>query len=152
METAKVLTYCVDYFDVGGRIVLEFRRWLPILGRLDEVVGYTPVEFWPSFESDDFSSSRFRQSLEANVGRESDGNTARSQQEADLLRTSISSRQRHLDRNWHNTRMEAAVKGADESNRVAVGEDESHSIARLDTAQLGHSAHTATAVLVQLVQ
>lgn len=141
------------YFDVGGRVVLEFGWWLPIFGRLDQVVRHTPVQFGPSFECDDFSGSRLRQALEANVGGESHGHTARAQQEADLLRAGVSPRQWHFDGDGHDARFQATVKSADEADGVAVGEDERHTIARLDAAQLRHAADSAAAaVLVQLVQ
>lgn len=119
------------------------------------------MQFGPSLESDDFATGgRLGQTLEANIGRQGHLNATRAQQEADLLRSSVASRQRHFDGNGHNAGVQTTVKGANETNGVAVGIDQGNPIAGFDARtaqQFGRTAAATTdtttaAMFAQFVQ
>lgn len=56
-------------------------------------------------------------------------NSTASQKETDLLGTRVATSQRYLNRHWHDTGLQAAVKSAHEADRVIVWINEGNSVA-----------------------
>lgn len=54
--------------------------------------------------------------------------SAASQEETDLLGARVATCQRYLNRHWHDTGLQAAIKGAHEADRVVVRVNEGDSV------------------------
>jgi hypothetical protein len=78
-----------QYLDVHRSIVLESGRRLPVLGRFVQMVGDAPEQLGPSFERNDLARRRLGQALQADVRSQCHCDTARAQEETNLLRSSV---------------------------------------------------------------
>ena len=117
--------------DVGRCVVRQPWRWVPVLGRAGQVLRDEPEQLGPTLELHHLASCSLRKAFVTGLAGQGQVNTAGTEKKPDLLTSSVSPGERHLDGHRDGASHDAAVEGAHHVERVVVRVDQGYPVAGL---------------------